>query len=86
MITFELFHFGPDGGSFFLGGGKSLCYQLPAVSSGFGFALVISPLISLMEDQKMALDEFGVNAEMLTASTSQPDVTRILVSCLCIGC
>jgi ATP-dependent DNA helicase RecQ len=56
------------------GGGKSLTYQLPALLLG-GTTLVISPLISLMQDQVTALRELGIAATFL-ASTLGDDVVR----------
>ena len=53
------------------GGGKSLCYQVPAIvrhRRGRGVALVVSPLIALMHDQVGALDEAGVHAAFLNSS------------------
>jgi len=58
------------------GGGKSLCFQLPALLS-VGLTLVISPLISLMEDQIMALKNMGIPAQMLCASTSKEVVKAV---------
>jgi ATP-dependent DNA helicase RecQ len=51
------------------GGGKSLCYQLPAVVSG-RTAVVVSPLIALMQDQAAQLAQMGIPAAVLNSSVS----------------
>ena len=63
------------------GGGKSLCYQIPALMRT-GTAIVVSPLIALMQDQVAALDQLGVDAAYLNSSldaAQQRDVERRLL-------
>jgi len=63
------------------GGGKSLCYQIPALMRE-GTAIVVSPLIALMQDQVDALRQFGVDAAFLNSSLdamAQRDVERRLL-------
>ena len=57
------------------GGGKSLCYQLPAMLTG-GLTVVISPLIALMKDQVDALDTAGVPATALNSSLDRAELRR----------
>ncbi|MHB1241135.1 MAG: RecQ family ATP-dependent DNA helicase, partial [Gammaproteobacteria bacterium] len=58
------------------GGGKSLCYQIPALARS-GTAIVVSPLIALMQDQVTALRQSGVRAAFLNSSLSQDEARAV---------
>ena len=58
------------------GGGKSLCYQIPALARN-GLAIIVSPLIALMQDQVEALQQLGVKAAFLNSSLSAEDNASI---------
>ncbi len=59
------------------GGGKSLCYQLPAVVSG-GTAVVISPLIALMQDQATQLAQMGIPAAVLNSTMNEAEQNKVM--------
>ncbi len=62
------------------GGGKSLCYQIPAIArqrAGHGVTIVVSPLIALMHDQVGALHEAGVEAAFLNSSLSGEEANAV---------
>ncbi|WP_404301129.1 DNA helicase RecQ [Alicycliphilus denitrificans] len=62
------------------GGGKSLCYQVPAIArrdAGRGVTVVVSPLIALMHDQVGALHEAGVEAAFLNSTLDWPQTLEV---------
>lgn len=77
----EIIHHVLDGGHALVimptGGGKSVCFQLPAIIKE-GFALVISPLISLMNDQVRSLRANGINSGALHSGTSAEESREIM--------
>ena len=67
------------------GGGKSLCYQIPAIArqrAGLGVSIVVSPLIALMHDQVGALHEAGVSAAFLNSTLSGEEAYQVEQSML----
>ena len=62
------------------GGGKSLCYQIPAIArqqAGHGITVVVSPLIALMHDQVGALHEAGVSAAFLNSTLTSDEAYQV---------
>ena len=63
------------------GGGKSICFQVPAIAR-FGMCLVVTPLISLMRDQVRRLRDLGIKAEAIYSGMSHEDIVRVLDNCI----
>ena len=59
------------------GAGKSLCYQVPAMLLP-GVTLVISPLISLMQDQVKSLNEAGIHAAFISSSLTETQISKAI--------
>src|SRR5271154_1515177 len=60
------------------GGGKSLCYQLPAAMLSDRTVVVVSPLIALMQDQVAQLGQMGISAALLNSTLTAMEQSEIL--------
>jgi ATP-dependent DNA helicase RecQ len=60
------------------GGGKSLCYQLPAALAPKSTAIVVSPLIALMQDQTAQLAQMGIEAAVLNSFVAKKEASAIM--------
>ena len=63
------------------GGGKSICFQVPTLTNG-GLCLVVTPLISLMEDQVSALRLRGIKAATVHTGMMHDDIVRTIDNCI----
>ncbi len=66
------------------GGGKSICYQMPALLSEGGVTIVVSPLIALMKDQVTALSSNGIPAAAVNSMQSEEE-NRVIMEQLFKG-
>lgn len=63
------------------GGGKSLCFQIPALAKT-GICIVVSPLVALMKDQVQNLNQKGIKAIALTSGLSHSQIDTLLDNCI----